>query len=43
MVQEREQLKSHIDDLVDALRALDDVIATNRRWRETQSKDAVVD
>ncbi|MEP9382368.1 MerR family transcriptional regulator [Nocardioides sp. KR10-350] len=40
MVEERERLKSHIDDLAGTLRNLDAVIDTNRRWRASQSQDA---
>ncbi|WP_171905392.1 MerR family transcriptional regulator [Cellulosimicrobium cellulans] len=39
MLRERELLKARIDDLVVTLGALDDVIATNRRWRALQAQD----
>lgn len=41
MLAEREKLNAHIDELRTTLRALDDVIATNRRWRAENAEDAV--
>ncbi|MDN4174088.1 MerR family transcriptional regulator [Nocardioides sp. SOB77] len=40
MLAERERLEAHIAELTATLRALDDVIAINRRWRALEADGA---